>query len=296
MKISVLLRELLAPWESVRRIKRTAATATQVAEEVHLARFLTGQIAAHGLRKDIQSIQEAEFQVFSQFGEDGIIQFLVQRLGSRIDKSFVEFGVQMYLESNTLFLLMNNGWRGLILDGEAQYIREIAKREFNWKYGLRARCAFVSRENINQIFQEEGFDPELGLLSIDVDGIDWHLWNALTIQPGILVIEYNRNFPLDRPVTIPYEPFFDRTEKHKSNMYYGTSLGALAVLAAEKGYTFVGVERHRRNAFFIRNDLAAHVPTDTIREEYVDREAHKTMELLRGLPVYNVVTKAIEKI
>ena len=247
--------------------------------------------------RERKSIQAAEFRAFSQWGEDGIIQFLVEMLAGHIDKSFVEFGVQSYLESNTLFLLMNNNWRGLVLDGQKQYIDSIRARDFGWRFGLKSQCAFVSRENINAIFQEEGFASELGLLSIDVDGIDWYLWKALTVvRPGIVVIEYNRNFPLDRPVTIPYEPLFDRTQKHSSNKYYGTSLAALNVLAVEKGYVFVGVESHQRNAFFVRDDLAKYVPTDVPSTQHVGRDTAETMSLLGGLPVYNVVTKSLERI
>src|SRR5579859_7257876 len=62
------------------------------------------------------SLQEAEFRVFSQWGEDGIIQYLLSKVAIAHD-TFVEFGVGNYRESNTRFLLTNNNWRGLIIDG-----------------------------------------------------------------------------------------------------------------------------------------------------------------------------------
>lgn len=315
MKFSNLARELLAPWSSLQRIKRTDHGVTELrarvkwienytsgfSDEVAAARrdqlFLTGQIAARQLPDRLDSIQEAEFRVFSQFGEDGIIQYLIRRLSGKLDPSFVEFGVQSYLESNTLFLLMNNGWRGLVIDGEQKYIDLINNSEFCWKYGLKTRCDFISRENINSVFESEGFSSELGLLSIDVDGIDWHLWNALTIvRPGILIIEYNRNFPHDRPITVPYEPLFDRTQKHESRWYYGTSLGALGLLAKSKQYTFVGVERHKRNAFFVRDDLAHLVPCDEIKPDYVDYDTALVMDRLRGMPIFDVTNGKVEPI
>ncbi|HWF64085.1 MAG TPA: hypothetical protein VN685_05690 [Rhizomicrobium sp.] len=310
-----ILSDILKPWNIIRRVKETHEIVAElpshvkwienytssVAGQIESARmdllFLNGQVAARDMPLNLDTIQAAEFRVFSQWSEDGIIQFLIKRLAGRIDPSFVEFGVQHYLESNTLFLLMNNGWRGLVLDGEESYIRGIRNRGFDWKYGLQTLCAFVSRENINAIFQKGGVGSELGLLSIDVDGIDWHLWEALTlVKPGIVVIEYNRNFPLDRPITIPYEPLFDRTSAHESRWYFGASLAALAVLAKEKGYTFVGVESHRRNAFFVRNDLASLVPNDVPKEAHLDRDTATVVKALSGLPVYNVLTKAIEKI
>lgn len=298
MKLIKLLTDLREVYRSLRRLEgKTSA----LASSIHAARIdtllLAGQTAALALRKDIASIQEAQFRVFSQYEEDGIIQFLIQRLGSRLHRSFVEFGVQDYMESNTLFLLMHNGWRGLVIDGEPTYINSIRRLGFDWKYGLAARCDFVTRENINAILLEEGFAPELGLLSIDVDSVDWHLWDALTVvKPGIVIVEYNPLFAIDRPLTIPYELPFDRAEKHKSLWYYGTSLAALAVLAKEKGYTFVGVESHRQNAFFVRDDLAPHVPAEVLGKDHVDKDTAKVTETLRGLPVFNAATRAIEEI
>src|SRR6185312_14313067 len=271
-----LLKELLTPWAPFRRIKRThelvdglhrrftaLETAVErmgkeisaVSERVESARmdclFLAGQVAAKATPANIERLQQAEFHAFSQWGEDGIIQYLVGKLHGLIDPSFIEFGVQSYMESNTLFLLMNNGWRGLVIDGQKSYIDSINARDLWWRYLLKARCEFVSRDNINAIFGEEGFGPDLGLLSIDVDGIDWYLWEALTIKPAIVIVEYNPNFPIDLPITVPYEPEFSRSDKHASNRYYGASVGALHHLALAKGYTLVGVESHHRNAFFV---------------------------------------------
>ena len=291
-----LLKELLTPWESFRRIKRletkVAALATDLQETRQDLLFTAGQAAAHSQPQDLQTINAAEFRVFSQFGEDGIIQFLVRKLDKRMPKTFVEFGVQHYLESNTLFLMMHNGWTGFVIDGEPTYTAGINERGLDWKYGLKAKCEFVSRDNINRIFQEEGYGAELGLLSIDVDGIDWHLWNALTVvRPAIVVMEYNRNFPHDRPITVPYEPAFDRISAHASRWYFGTSLKALDVLAREKGYTFVGAESHKRNAFFVRDDLIDGLPCDQIGPQHVDVDPQVVMLRLAGMPVFDAATK-----
>jgi len=314
MKFKNILGEILQPWKTVRRIKhieeRTERLETKLdwvlnhtsglTEEIGASKrellFLTGQIAAKNLPKDVRSIQDTEFHVFSQFGEDGIIQYLINNIRG-IDPSFVEFGVQHYLESNTLFLLMNNRWRGLILDGERGYIDGICKRGLDWKYGLKAVCTFVTRENINDIFRAEGFADRLGLLSIDVDGMDWHLWDALTVvRPAIVICEYNRNLPADRAITVPYEPIFDRTQKHPSNWYFGASLLSLTVLAKEKGYQFVGIERHQRNAIFVRADLAGHLPIETVRPEMVDPEAESVMAALKGMPFFDANTRLVEVI
>ena len=301
----IALPTVLRPWKIARdylkKLRWIENYASSTLEEVRTARvdslLLSGQIALRTLPPDLASIQDAEFRVFSQFGEDGIIQFLVQRLSGRMDHSFVEFGVQTYREANTLFLLMNNGWRGLVIDGEKNYIDNIRERGLDWKYGLHTRCDFVTRENINHIFESEGFTPELGLLSIDVDGVDWHLWDALTVvNPAIVVVEYNPAFPVDRPITVPYEPTFNRHEKHPANCYFGASLGALVILAREKAYTFIGVGRHRQNAFFVRDDLAPYVPHDKPGAAHANHNSKEVMEALRGMPVYNAATKTLEAI
>src|SRR6266705_3385485 len=152
--------------------------------------FLLGQIAAR--LPPAPSLQEAEFRVFSQNSEDGIIQHIIRQINPPA-RSFIEFGVQNYYESNTRFLLLNNNWRGLVLDPDPRYIDVIKNSpEGQWRSDLRARRAMLTRENINDIFSEEGFTGELGLLSIDVDGMDWHLWEATTVvSPAIGLIEYN---------------------------------------------------------------------------------------------------------
>ena len=69
------------------------------------------------LKKTPQKVNEIEFKIFSQFGDDGIIQFLINKIDFDEDrKFFVEFGVENYEESNTRFLLFNNNWSGLIMD------------------------------------------------------------------------------------------------------------------------------------------------------------------------------------
>lgn len=123
--------------------------------------------------------------------------------------------------------------------------------------------AFVTRENIDQLLEENGVTGEIGLLSIDIDGMDYWVWKAIeVVDPAIVVIEYNYRFGSEDAVTVPYRPDFDRREAHHSILYYGASLEALAELGREKGYALVGVESHGLNAFFVRRDLLP----DTLRE------------------------------
>lgn len=202
-----------------------------------------------------EDLPASEFRAFSQWGEDGIIQFLVRKVKVP-GKVFVEFGVESYVEANTRFLLTNNHWSGLVLDGSAENIRSIKKSGIYWQHNLKAVEAFVTRENINSLLVENGVSGEIGLLSIDIDGNDYWVWRAIdAVSPAILVLEYNARFGAAEAVTVPYDPQFLRAKAHYSHIYYGASLGALTQLSQGKGYALVGCNSAGNNAFYIREDL-----------------------------------------
>lgn len=196
-----------------------------------------------------------EFRVFSQWGEDGIIQFLLRHVA--IDrKVFVEFGADYYnTESNTRFLLTNNNWSGLVIDGTQENIDRIRVTRAYIMHRLKAIRAFVTKDNINTVIQENDISGEIGLLSIDIDGNDYWVWKAVeVISPVIVIVEYNYRFGSERALTIPYAESFDREKAHASRVYYGASLKALCELGKRKGYAFVGCNSHGVNAFFVRRD------------------------------------------
>ena len=202
-----------------------------------------------------QELSETEFSVFSQFGEDGIIQYLLKVIPIE-NKTFIEFGVEDFFESNCRFLMMKDNWQGFVIDGSKTNINRLRNSYFFWMYDLQAKQAFVSRENIDTILRESGFDSDLGILSIDIDGVDYFVWEAIEYhKPRILIMEYNANFGPEREITIPYRPDFQRTKAHTSNLLWGASLAALESLSREKGYGLVGVNSSGNNAFFVREDL-----------------------------------------
>jgi len=218
----------------------------------------------------ISSLSQAEFRVFSQWGEDGIIQRLIHEVP--IDRRiFVEFGVQDYQESNTRFLLMHDNWAGLVIDGDQGNIDKIRQDEIFWRYNLKAECAFVTRDNINTLLINNGVVGDIGLLSIDIDGNDYWVWKAIeAVSPRVVVVEYNARFGPDRAVTVPYDERFTRSRAHYSMIYYGASLSALVSLGARKGYDFVGANSAGNNAFFVRRDLrSSSLPVLTAAEGFV---------------------------
>ena len=201
------------------------------------------------------NINEYEFSAFSQWGEDGIINFLIQNLDIK-SKNFIEFGVENYLESNTRFLLINRNWSGLIFDIGEKNIFEIKKHYYFWRHDLKAVTAKITAENINDLIERNGFKKSIGLLSIDIDGNDYWVWKNLEIlDPEIVVIEYNYRFGSEKSVTIPYDPGFDRRKAHPSMVYYGASLKALVKLAEKKGMKLVATNLAGNNAFFVKEKL-----------------------------------------
>jgi hypothetical protein len=202
-----------------------------------------------------KNLQDYEFRVFSQWGEDGIIQKLIKTVEIS-NNTFIEFGVENFLESNCRFLMMKDNWSGFVIDGSNKNINQIRQSSFFWKFDIQAKEAFITSANINSLLSESGFDKDLGILSIDIDGVDYWILEAIDhFEPRILILEYNAVFGPERTVTVPNDPSFNRTSKHFSNLYFGASFSALRDLAASKGYTLVGTNSSGGNAFFVRNDL-----------------------------------------
>jgi hypothetical protein len=232
---------------------------------------MVGRIeAARSTSMQVSQLRDAEFRVYSQWGEDGIIQHLIGAVPIA-RPIFVEFGVQDYREANTRFLLVNNNWSGLVLDGSPDNIAAIRRDDIYWRHNLRADCAFITRDNINELLSRNGLAGDIGLLSVDIDGNDYWVWQAIdVVSPRIVVAEYNSRFGAERAVTVPYDPEFIRGNAHFSMIYYGASLAALVALGARKGYDFVGSNSAGNNAFFVRRDLRpAALPVRTSAEGYV---------------------------
>lgn len=238
--------------------------------DVHKALLMNGKILSqlNGQKQNIESLDEVEFQVFSQRGEDGIIQYLISKIEIP-NKIFVEFGVETYTESNTRFLLMNNNWSGLVLDGSEKNIDFIKKDFIYWKYDITAKRSFITKDNINDLISSYTKTEDIGLLSVDIDGNDYWVWEAINcIQPRIVICEYNSAFGPEKKLTIPYKESFIRSTEHYSELYFGASLAAFCDLAEKKGYQFVGTTSAGVNAYFVRNDVASPFKKYTQKEGF----------------------------
>jgi hypothetical protein len=177
-----------------------------------------------------------------------------------------------------------------VLDSEPRFIESIRQDAWLWRYDLTATCTFVTRENIDETLRAQVPTPDVGLLSIDLDGNDYWVWQAIvSIQPRIVVCEYNSLFGATRAVTVPYDASFSRGRAHFSHLYFGASLLALCRLASAKGYDFVGCNSKGTNAFFVRSDVSAALPKPSPAAGFVasthrdSRDEQGNMNYLRGV-------------
>lgn len=198
----------------------------------------------------IDDLTEIDTKIFSQNGEDGIIDFLITKL-KLTKKNFVEIGVENYRESNTRYLYNKYHPKGLIIDC-IENMEEKVKPFVNlWKGDLRIANKQINSDNILTLLNER-CDYEIDIFSLDIDSIDYWIIDKLPKNVSkIFVAEYNPVFGSDLEVTVPNIKGFNRTQYHYSNLCYGMSLRALINKMKTKGYYFVGVNLQKINAFFI---------------------------------------------
>ena len=197
------------------------------------------------------------------------------------------------------------------MDCSEEAMERVRKSGLYPRYDLTAMQAFVDAENINGLIGKR-FKGEIGLLHIDIDGNDYWVWKAIeVVSPVIVIMEYNSAFGIKRPITVPYDKNFDRTKKHHSNLYYGSSLLSLCDLAEEKGYVFMGTNSCGGNSYFVRKDKVGSLRPLTPEEGYVatktrehrDKDGKLTfmspeegMRSLRGMPVFNTRENKVEEL
>lgn len=202
--------------------------------------------------RDSKRLTKFEYGVYSESGEDGIIDEIFKRIGTT-NRYFVEVGVSDGLQCNTTYLLVKD-WAGLWLESNARDIRRI-RRKFRTLINsskLAVKETFVTAENIEGLLDQGQVPREFDLLSIDIDGNDYWVWKAVSsYRARAVVIEYNAIFRPDVKWVVKYRSDFkwDRTS------YFGASLRSLEVLGASKGYRLVGCTFAGVNCFFVREDL-----------------------------------------
>jgi hypothetical protein len=206
--------------------------------KVYYGAFLIRRLFRFGSEGAIADISKFEWKVYSEDGEDGILQGILAKLGTT-NKFCVEFGAGDGIGCNTGLLVKNFGWNCLHMDWGGNSEAWVKQEK-------------VTAENINDLFNKYGVPAEFDVLSIDIDSNDYWIWKAIQgYSPRIVVIEYNASIPVAESRAVEYDP---NLQWDGSN-YFGASLKAMTDLGKQKGYTLIGCNSKGVNAFFVRNDL-----------------------------------------
>lgn len=221
----------------------SAGALQQIHAELVLARL--GQTERF---KDPLRLLSSGYKVYSQNHEDGMIAEVFRRIGEG-NRRFIEFGVENGLECNSAFLVLQ-GWSGAWIEGSPASAK--AAGEHFAGYPVNIVNSYITLDNADAMIADLAGGPELDLLSIDIDSIDYWIWDAIrTVKPRLVVIEYNATLPPHVRKTVPSSP----ARGWDGSNHFGASLGALAELGRRKGYSLVGCTLAGVNAFFVRDDL-----------------------------------------
>ncbi len=202
------------------------------------------------------NINDYEYSIFSQNGEDGIIAFLTGGLKDN-SKRFIEIGTSDGGENNSLYLL-KRGWTGLGIDVDPENIRRYIARITQKPFAQRLTLARmkVGWNNCQWIVDEYG-DKNPDFFSLDIDSVDYYVayrMLQLGFRPSVVCCEYNA-FLGKGPLTVMYEEDFSRRRLDpQRGLYFGVAVGAWKHLFVQYGYKFCGVDTAGVNVFFCLPD------------------------------------------
>lgn len=231
-------------------------------------------------------LSDTGFRVFSQFEEDGILLYIFAALGVS-HKTFIDIGSSDGINSNCANFAVNFGWRGLFIDGNQKSI-ERGKAYYSSNpdtalYPPKFVHAFIQRENINTIIRDNGFSGEMDLVSIDLDGNDYWIWDALdVIEPRVVIIETHVEFGMNS-IVVPYDKNYSYPGKHSD--YHGASPVAMEKLARKKGYRLVGANSFGFNTIYVKNgigeDILPEVTVESVLTHPRNRERYKRFDPIK---------------
>ena len=223
------------------------------------------------LGKDkLPSLKDVGFRKYSQFEEDGILLYIFSLIPP-INRKCVEICAAYGRQCNTANLIINHGWWGYLFDGDEAQVKAgkefFAKNKDTFLYPPRYTTAWITAENANDVIESSGVRGPIDLLSLDIDGMDYWVWKAITIiEPQVVVCETANPIPPDKAWTVPYDPKF----VCDSENYRGASLAAMCKLGHEKGYRLIGAHRFGFNAFFMKNGVGEEFFPEVTPESCVD--------------------------
>lgn len=187
--------------------------------------------------------------IYSQNGEDGIIEELLRRIGrfDATDGWVCEFGAWdgMHL-SNTFRLIKDKGFNAVFIEGDNEKYADLMKTSLTYDK-ITPVLAYVSHDptssdSLDNLLKATDIPTDFDVLSIDVDSYDYQIWKAMSAyKPKIVIIEINSSVNTDVEEHI-----------HEPGKYQGTGFRPMLTLGKDKGYKFV---LHTGNMIFIREDL-----------------------------------------
>jgi hypothetical protein len=173
-------------------------------------------------------------------------------------------------------LIVNHGWNGLLFDGDKRLVEK--GRAYYSRLGDTAAYppafvnAWITRENVNELLKQNGFVGPVDLLSLDLDGVDYWIWQAIeVIRPRVVIAEVQCIWGADRSVTVPYSESFKAPVHDRFKVHCGASLPAFVKLARTKGYRLVGVQRLGFNAVFVAQGLGEELLPEVDATSCADR-------------------------
>ena len=270
-------------------------------ESIVSLKLMIGQSAVLSSRASSSkfiNLWDAEVKVFSQWGEDGILDFICETL--KISKpKFVEIGAGNFHECNSRFLAESRNASVVAIDARTDLVTEVKKMTVFWKTHIFPICEIVTPDNINDllVFARDKM-AGIDILSLDIDGNDYWVLDAAKLDKiSVVVVEYNSLFGYSAEVSVPRDDLFNRKEKHFSCLYYGASLSAFIYSLSLKGFTFLGSNRACNNAFFIKNEkineFSIEIPTnlDLFVESRVreSRDTSGSLSFLSGKDILRVI-------
>jgi hypothetical protein len=242
------------------------------------------QIISQGSRVPLS---DTGFRVFSQFEEDGLLLYVFAALGMD-HKCFIDIGSGDGINSNCANFAVNFGWRGLFIDGNKDNIERgkayyTSNRDTSLYPPIFAQ-AIVQRENINEIIRENGFIGEVDLVSIDIDGNDYWIWDALdVVDPRVVIIETHVEFGMNS-IVVPYDKDYSYPGKHPD--YHGASPVAMEKLARKKGYRLVGANNYGFNTIYVKNgigeDVLPSVTVESILAHQRNKDRYRLFEPIKN--------------
>jgi hypothetical protein len=188
-----------------------------------------------------------ERHVFSQNGEDGVIETIFEVI-QPTSKFCIEFGGGDGVSlSNARNLILSHGWRALLIEGDPN-LSQRCQQAYQQTTGIECLHHWVYPGNVETLFERHGVPADVDFLVIDIDSFDYYVWKVMHLfRPKVVMIEINGLFAPPIRAVVEYSPFlyWDKT------FYYGASLQSMYELGRKKGYELIYVESQGMNAFFV---------------------------------------------